>query len=98
MELVRDGGPTWSNVVRRDLRVRRKLGELLVGKRGLPARRQELYLWELGRVPMMKGLQGRNWGDERLRALSELIPRWLSHRAPNLSRRQVLRLGTTSGD
>jgi hypothetical protein len=53
-----------SDVVRCDLRVRRKLGELLVGKRGSPACRQESYLWELSCAPMTKGLRGRNWGDE----------------------------------
>jgi hypothetical protein len=77
-------------MVQCDPRVRRKLRELLVGKRSLPACWQELYLWELGCALMTKGLQGRKWGDKRLRALLELIPRWLSHRVPNLSWQQVL--------
>jgi hypothetical protein len=72
MESVRDGGPTWSDMVQHDLRVRRKLGELLVGKRGSPVRQQELYLWELGRALTTNGLRGRSWGDEQLRALLEL--------------------------
>jgi hypothetical protein len=75
----------WSDMVQRDPRVRRKLGELLIQKRNLPVHWQESYLQGLSCAPMTRGLQGRKWGDKRLRVLSELLSRQLSHRMPNLS-------------
>jgi hypothetical protein len=43
------------------------------------------YSLGLGRVPTTISTPGRKWGDRRLRVLSELLSRQLSHRAPNLS-------------
>jgi hypothetical protein len=87
MESVRGGGPTWSDVVRHDSRLRRKLRELPIQKRNLPTCRQESYLWGLGRVLTTRGLRGRKGGDGQLRVLLELLSRRLSHHTPNLSRR-----------
>jgi len=49
------------------------------------------YSEGLVRSPTEVGSPRGEWVDERLTVLSELLPVWLFHRAPNVSRRRLAR-------
>jgi hypothetical protein len=73
-----------SDMVQCNAKVRMESGGLPVNNTHLRAGRS-YYSLGLGRAPTTISTLGRKWGDGRLRVLSELLSRRLSHRVPNLS-------------